>query len=464
MYRFVVIWFYISYLSLIEAYLLTFNLRHLARAGDPALTLSASSDGSIDSIEKIFGINSSGTSPYDRVAGENDGVVKLQENSPSLNPLTGIAGRITIPSKSLYHPIADYAGHTGSVRRLSQTLADASGIELLHSASQQSPISQALPDNTEITVGDRIPPFSIGRCFDFVAPEDGLLLSSMKFSGFGMFEDRPIGIYLFSAEGCDSGKGFIGYQDVDFEELENNYEIDLRDLAQPVRQIFSALPVYTTPHGDTTDLYTDEEIARNIGRRPGALNFLKTPDQIDIGRDGSLLGGEENSDYRNEFDVPWRDLQEAEGIERIAPGAGEEFEETKGTPTGRNLDFRHNFYLNPVLRRNHGVPPASRSVGDSPHRLPFALADSESESEGIEARILDEVYDRDEHDTIPGDDYMAWEIEEGEDDYDEPTQFDRSTWMLPPLWQINTEPQYADLEPSQFPENRGLASSEEKGR
>ncbi|KAF3917591.1 hypothetical protein AA313_de0204397 [Arthrobotrys entomopaga] len=463
---------YLLFATPSTGYFLTFTLKHANIAQDLDLTLYPSTDKSVDSIEQIFETSEPDSVLYDPDV-NSEPIIDLGEMPSPLSGLSGIgiAGRISIPAKTFYHPIADYSGRLANSRRLSQILADESGTDLLRGASQQSRVSQypslELPslDNVRdpVIVGRSIPPNSHGRCFEFNAPEIGLFLQSMTFSNFADEDDIPVGVMIFSQPECRTSRGFIGYKELDIDTAQENYEVDLSELEQPVSDVFSVLLVYENPYGGVTNLLTNEDVTENIGFRPAAPNFLKTPEKIDIGSDEDLLIDPDKPDYWKDFDVPWPMLEEV--------GSPEE-EEKLATPDpfARNEGQRRRMYVNYLLNTGGTQAPGIRSLDGSPRSWVFRPADSDDDPRLDASRPSDPSFDMttDRQVVAPPDDYLAasdmFDMQEEEDIGDDgSSSLEESIYGLPSLWQINQYPELAGLDVGQYPGNRDIASAEEKG-
>ncbi|KAK6527563.1 hypothetical protein TWF694_004547 [Orbilia ellipsospora] len=459
---------YLLFLTSSTGYILTFTLKPANIAEDLDLTLSSSTDNSLDSLEQIFEIPRPDSVLYNPRDPEIEPTIDLGETPSPLSGLSGIAGRILTPPKTFHPPIADYSGRLVNSRRLSQILADASGAELLRGASQQSRVSQE-PEPTldlvpsekvsePIVIGRNIPPNSNGRCFEFNAPEIGLLLHSMSFSNFADEDDVPVGIKIFSQPECTTNRGFIGYKDLEIDKNREYNEVDLSRLEEPVSDVFSAMPVYESPYGGITDLLTNEEVVRDIGSRPAAPNVLNTPKRVDIGSDESLLVDPEKPNYWTDFDVPWRGLEEIGSVE-------EEEKTTTPGPLARNQGGGNGMYFNPLLQAGKKTL-GTQSLNGSPRNLKFQFADSDKDSGFDPIRPSDWTFNMGQRDDTPPDAYLAsLDIFNTDENLggDSATFLDESVYGPPPLWQINQQPELADLESWQYPYNRGKASSEDKG-
>ncbi|KAF3927836.1 hypothetical protein ABW20_dc0102724 [Dactylellina cionopaga] len=206
------------------------------------------------------------------------------------------------------------------------------------------------------------------------------------------------------------------------------------------------LPIYNSPYGDITDFLISQEIAEDIGTR------LVAPPKKDEFESENLLG-EEGEDYFKDFDVPWRSFEE----------------EKKGTTPPRvRANSGRQTYRNPQLEQYYQPPSGSRSVGGSPQARMFNFADSDDEADTPDLRLINAIYGPDDN---VGQNIAATYAQffrpgfaDGDFEYsDDEADMAESTWIIPPLSQINTDPQSAGLEHWQDRRYGGDASSEDKG-
>ncbi|KAF3272390.1 hypothetical protein TWF970_010113 [Orbilia oligospora] len=376
--------------------------------------------------------------------------LQAAENDPPTSG-QGIAGRISLPATNLHHPIAGYHGATS--RRISDILGEAAGIPLTRTASGKSEASsQQREEGGIVVVSNEVPPDSRGGCFDFEAPEGDFILQSVTLAKFTEGDEIPID------------------RAADAEE----YNMDLESMQQHISNQFSILPVYSDGDTETALYYTsNEDINEDIGSRPGAPLLINPPEDIDL--DENLLA-EDFDDYIRDFNVPWTILS---GVEQ------EEEEKREATPpptTRRNRP--PSWYPNPRLQAEF---PGFEITSGTPRHWNSLVQDSDDD---IDSAHVASRGDRGDSDTIVtaannnrvvqsvegGFEIGDFDFDFGEDDnniaiidQNNPNVVQIGSEIIvrgfpePWLWELSQDPRRAALDDWQLPENRGEASSEDKG-
>ncbi|KAF3318709.1 hypothetical protein TWF173_006725 [Orbilia oligospora] len=365
----------------------------------------------------------------------------------------GIAGRISLPVTNFHHPIAGYHGATS--RRISDILGEAAGIPLTRTASGKSEASsQQHEEGGVVVVSNEVPPDSRGGCFDFEAPEGDFILQSVTLAKFTEGDEIPIELDRVA----------------DAEE----YNMDLESMQQHISNQFSILPVYSDGDTETALYYTsNEDINEDIGSRPGAPLLINPPEDIDL--DENLLA-EDFDDYIRDLKVPWTILS---GVEQ------EEEEKREATPpptTRRNRPPL--WYPNPRLQAEF---PGFEITSGTPRHWNSLVQDSDDD---IDSAHVASRGDRGDSDTIVtaannnrvvqsvegGFEIGDFDFDFGEDDnniaiidQNNPNVVQIGSEIIvrgfpePWLWELSQDPRRAALDDWQLPENRGEASSEDKG-
>ncbi|EGX45780.1 hypothetical protein AOL_s00140g96 [Orbilia oligospora ATCC 24927] len=398
--------------------------------------------------------------------------LQAAENDPPTSG-QGIAGRISLPATNLHHPIAGYHGATS--RRISDILGEAAGIPLTRTASGKSEASsQQREEGGIVVVSNEVPPDSRGGCFDFEAPEGDFILQSVTLAKFTEGDEIPIGISLFTEPGCHKNRGYIAYLELDRAADAEEYNMDLESMQQHISNQFSILPVYSDGDTETALYYTsNEDINEDIGSRPGAPLLINPPEDIDL--DENLLA-EDFDDYIRDFNVPWTILS---GVEQ------EEEEKREATPpptTRRNRP--PSWYPNPRLQAEF---PGFEITSGTPRHWNSLVQDSDDD---IDSAHVASRGDRGDSDTIVtaannnrvvqsvegGFEIGDFDFDFGEDDnniaiidQNNPNVVQIGSEIIvrgfpePWLWELSQDPRRAALDDWQLPENRGEASSEDKG-
>ncbi|KAK6515894.1 hypothetical protein TWF281_004485 [Arthrobotrys megalospora] len=450
-------WLFLARLGVSNAYFIAVSLKPV---DTDLLNLSPE-----DSIEYFFdGIDRPSTSILEGTTRLLPALEAATENSDSPLSGLGIAGRISIPSRNLQHPRAGY--HGAATRRISDILGEAAGIPLVRTASGRSQASSQQHTEDGIRVAtNSVPPNSRGRCSEFIAPEGDFILQSIKLFEFAEEDEVPSGISIFSAPGCRKNHGFVRHREIDRTSMNDEYEINLTYLNQPLVGEFSILPVYGDSD-DETPLYksSHEDINQNIGLRPDAPSPLLERLQ-DIDLDDNLLE-DTVDDYLRQFDVPWARLMNTRRAQGQPDDEEEKTEATRPATAGNNRPRLH--YINPAVASFEGFDIPS----GSPRALNIRYADSDedldpaniapgggnagvnnAEQEGITQDIAN--YDLSESQYINPEDIVQIGSEVFVRGYPDAL-----------VQQINPHPDTAALDPWQYRENMkgpNPPSSEDKG-
>ncbi|KAF3220540.1 hypothetical protein TWF191_007440 [Orbilia oligospora] len=324
----------------------------------------------------------------------------------------GIAGRISLPVTNLHHPVAGYHGATS--RRISDILGEAAGIPLTRTASGKSEASsQQREEGGIVVVSNEVPPDSRGSCFDFEAPEGDFILQSVVLAKFTEGDEIPIGISLFTEPGCRKNRGYIAYLELDRAADAEEYNMDLENMRQHISNQFSILPVYSDGDNETPLYYTsNEDINEDIGSRPGAPLLMNPPEDIDL--DENLLA-EDFDDYIRDFNDSDDDIDSAHVASRGDRGDSDT--------------------VVAAANNNRVVQPVEGG---------FEIGDFDFDFEEDDNNIA--IIDQNNPNVVQiGSEIIVRGFPE------------------PWLWELNPDPRRAALDFWQLPENRGEASSEDKG-
>ncbi|KAK6342384.1 hypothetical protein TWF718_007785 [Orbilia javanica] len=454
-------WLLLASVGFSDAYSLSVNLK--SAEIDP-LNLSPE-----DSIEDFFdGIDRPSTSILEGTSRLLPALETVDSDPPGSNQ--GIAGRISLPGRNLLHPTVGY--HGAPSRRISEILGEAADIPLVRTASGRSQASsQQRAEGDVVVITNDVPPNSRGRCFEFEVPEGEFNLQSIILSQFSKEDEVPIGLSFFTAPGCRKNRGFIWYLELDRTPEAEEYKMDLESLRQSLSNQFSILPVYGVSDSETPlYLTSDEDVNEAIGTRPSAP-LLEIPDEIDL-RDGTV------EDYLQEFNVPWAVLSNTNPQNERVYEEEEKREVTPPSAVRRNRPSP--WYLNPSLPAVDF--PGFEITSSSPRHWNAIVPDSDDE---IDSAHVASRGDRGDSDIVvtnvnnnqagtPA--HVALDIGDfalGDDDDDgfnndpDVIQIGDEVFIRgypdPWLWELNAHPETAGLDPWQYPENRGEASSEDKG-